>query len=92
MAFVVVSSVAVVVSGFGVVFGVAVEAGVVDLGVTEPDGGDWVGIVVPVNPGGGVELGVTGGNKRRVVLCVSWVAVLGVVKRGVVPGGGGGVA
>ena len=66
--------------------------------VTEPDGGDWVGTVVPVNPGGGVELGVTGGNTRRVVdtwrvvLCVPAVPVLRVVKRGVVAGGGGGVA
>ena len=57
--------------------------------------------MVPVNPGGGVELGVTDGNTRRVVrgvntrrvvLCVPGVPVLRVVKRGVVAGGGGGVA
>ena len=42
--------------------------------------GDWVGTVVAVNPEGGVDLGVQGVNKLR------------FVKRGVVAGGGGGVA
>ena len=71
------------------------------MGVTEPECVDWIGIVVPVNPGGGAELDlrgvntrrvVRGVNTRRVVLCVPGGPVLRVVKRGVVAGGGGGVA
>ena len=66
------------------------------MGVTEPDCGDWwVGTVVPVNPDGGVELGVPELNTRRVVRGVRGVRgvrVLRVVNRGVVPCGGGGVA